>query len=42
MKCKNSLINFQIRTGVLFLGFFLGTMELTMWVMYYTFRAGFR
>ena len=24
------------------MGFFLGTMELTMWVMYYTFRSGFR
>ena len=32
----------QIRTGVLFLGFFLGTMELTMWVVFYTFRIQFR
>ena len=32
----------QIRTGVLFFGFFLGTCELTLWVMFYTFRVGFR
>ncbi|TRY78684.1 hypothetical protein TCAL_06637 [Tigriopus californicus] len=32
----------QIRTGVLFLGFSLGSFELTLWVMLYTFRAGLR
>ena len=28
----------QIRTGVLFLGFFLGFSEVTLWVFYYTWR----
>ena len=32
----------QLRTGVLFLGFFLGTLEVTLWVLFYTFRVGFR
>ena len=32
----------QIRTAVLFLGFFLGTVELTNWVLFYTFRVPLR
>ena len=28
----------QIRTGVLFIGFFLGFLEVTLWVFYYTWR----
>lgn len=32
----------QMRTGVLFFGFFLGTSELTLWVFFYTFKAGIR
>ncbi len=27
---------------MLFLGFFLGTVELTLWVVFYTFRANIR
>ena len=32
----------QIRTGVLFLGFLLGFSEVTLWVIYYTWREDFR
>ena len=32
----------QMRTGVLAFGFFLGTTELTLWVMFYTFRVAIR
>eukprot|EP00093_Oithona_nana_P005416 05416.XXX_143387_144555_1 [CDS] Oithona nana genome sequencing. len=32
----------QIRTGVLFLGFFLGFSEVTSWVFYYTWRPEIR
>ena len=32
----------SIRTGVLLLGFLLGTLEVTLWVMFYTFRVEFR
>ncbi len=31
----------QFRTGVLFIGFLLGFMEVTMGVVYYTWRAEF-
>jgi hypothetical protein len=31
-----------IRTGVLVLGFLLGTLEVTFWVIFYTFRVEFR
>jgi len=31
-----------IRTGVLLLGFLLGTLEVTFWVIFYTFRVEFR
>ena len=29
-----------MRTGVLFFGFTLGTAEVMLWVMFYTFRQG--
>ena len=32
----------QIRTGVLFIGFFLGFSEVTTWVFYYTWRPEVR
>ena len=32
----------SIRTGVLLIGFLLGTLEVTLWVMFYTFRVEFR
>jgi|FrelakmetLWP11LW_1041352.scaffolds.fasta_scaffold152638_1 hypothetical protein len=32
----------SIRTGVLLLGFLLGTFEVTFWVIFYTFRVEFR
>ena len=32
----------QIRTCVLFLGFLLGFSEVTLWVIYYTWRAEIR
>jgi hypothetical protein len=32
----------QIRTMVLFIGFFMGFMEVTLWVVYYTWRLEWR
>ena len=32
----------QLRTGVLFLGFLLGFSEVTLWVVYYTWRDEIR